>query len=255
MLSLAPTPLANAFVAKEALAHVQPVYPLDVYFCGDCTHAQLLDVVDPSVLYRHYVYVSGTSPVFVRHFRDYAADISGRFGISAGAFVVEIGSNDGTLLRCFKDLGMRVLGIDPAEEITRAAVTSGIDATVGFFTPRLAREIAATRGRAAVIAANNVMAHIDDLSGVMEGVRELLADDGIFVFEVSYLVDVIEKNLFDTIYHEHLSYFSAHSLVTLFGARLATTAVNQLHAAGGRYALATMCIGLGQGIATVLERV
>lgn len=216
VLSLAPTPLANAFVAKDALTQAQPVYPLDVYFCGHCAHVQLLDVVDPSVLYRHYVYVSGTSPVFVRHFRDYAADITSRFRTPAGAFVVEIGSNDGTLLRCFKDLGMRVLGIDPAEEITRTVVASGIDAMVGFFTPQLAREIAATRGRAAVIAANNVMAHIDDLSGVMEGVRELLADDGVFVFEVSYLVDVIEKNLFDTIYHEHLDYHSVKPLVGFF---------------------------------------
>ena len=216
VLSLAPTPLANAFVAKDALSQPQPVYPLDVHFCGECAHVQLLDVVDPSVLYRHYVYVSGTSPVFVQHFRDYAADVMARFQVPAGAFVLEIGSNDGTLLRCFKDLGMRVLGIDPAEEITRAAVASGIDAQVGFFTPQLAREIAATRGRAAVIAANNVMAHIDDLSGVMEGVRELLVDDGVFVFEVSYLADVVGKNLFDTIYHEHLDYHSVKPLAGFF---------------------------------------
>ena len=216
MLSLAPTPLANAFVTKEALAQPQPVYPLDVYFCEDCAHAQLLDVVDPAVLYRHYVYVSGTSPVFVRHFQDYAAHVTERFQIPAGGLVVEIGSNDGTLLRCFKERGMRVLGIDPAEEITRATIASGIDAVVGFFTPGLARGIRAAQGPAAVIAANNVIAHIDDLSGVMDGVRELLADDGVFVFEVSYLVDVIEKNLFDTIYHEHLDYHSVKPLIGFF---------------------------------------
>ncbi len=216
VLSLAPTPLANAFVAKDAIAEVQPVYPLDVYFCEDCTHAQLLDVVDPSVLYSHYVYVSGTSPVFVRHFREYAAYVTSRFQVPAGSLVVEIGSNDGTLLRSFKDLGMQVLGVDPAEEITRATVASGIDAVVGFFTPELARQLKTTRGPAAVIAANNVIAHIDDLSGVMAGVRDLLADDGVFVFEVSYLVDVIEKNLFDTIYHEHLDYHSVKPLVGFF---------------------------------------
>jgi SAM-dependent methyltransferase len=216
VLSLAPTPLANAFVTEDALLQSQPVYPLDVHFCGECTHVQLLDVVDPSVLYRHYVYVSGTSPMFVQHFHDYAADIRARFKVPAGAFVLEIGSNDGTLLRCFRDLGMRVLGIDPAEEITRAAVASGIDAQVGFFTPELAREIATSWGRAAVIAANNVMAHIDDLSSVMEGVSELLADDGVFVFEVSYLADVVGKNLFDTIYHEHLDYHSVKPLVGFF---------------------------------------
>lgn len=216
VLSLAPTPLANAFVAKDALALPQPVYPLDVYFCEDCAHAQLLDVVDPAVLYRHYVYVSGTSPVFVRHFQEYAAYVTERFRVPADGLVVEIGSNDGTLLRAFKDVGMRVLGVDPAEEITRATIASGIDAVIGFFTPDLARELRTSHGAAAVIAANNVMAHIDDLSGVMEGVRELLADDGVFVFEVSYLVDVIEKNLFDTIYHEHLDYHSVQPLMGFF---------------------------------------
>jgi hypothetical protein len=216
VLSLAPTPLANAFVAKDAIAEVQLVYPLDVYFCEECTHAQLLDVVDPSVLYSHYVYVSGTSPVFVRHFREYAADVTSRFQVPAGSLVIEIGSNDGTLLRSFKDLGMQVLGVDPAEEITRATVASGIDAIVGFFTPELACQLKTKRGPAAVIVANNVIAHIDDLSGVMTGVRELLADDGVFVFEVSYLVDVIEKNLFDTIYHEHLDYHSVKPLVGFF---------------------------------------
>ncbi len=130
--------------------------------------------------------------------------------------MVEIGSNDGTLLRSFKDLGMQVLGVDPAEEITRATVNSGIDAIVGFFTPELACELRASRGPAAVIAANNVIAHIDDLSGVMEGIRELLAEDGVFVFEVSYLVDVVEKNLFDTIYHEHLDYHTVQPLVGFF---------------------------------------
>lgn len=216
MLSLAPTPLANAFVAKDALALPQPIYPLDVYFCEDCAHAQLLDVVDPAVLYRHYVYVSGTSPVFVRHFQDYAAYVTERFETPAGGLVVEIGSNDGTLLRCFKERSMRVMGVDPAEEITRATIASGIDAIVGFFDPRMAKSILADHGSASVIAANNVMAHIDDLSGVMEGVRELLADDGVFIFEVSYLVDVIEKNLFDTIYHEHLDYHTVQPLVGFF---------------------------------------
>jgi len=215
-LSLAPTPLANSFVSKEAISEVQPVYPLDVYFCEDCKHAQLLDVVDPSVLYRHYVYVSGTSPVFVRHFREYAAYVTNSFEIQPGSLVVEIGSNDGTLLRSFRDLGMQVLGIDPAEEITREALESGIDTVVGFFTPELADEIKMTRGLAAVITANNVIAHIDDLSAVMVGVHNLLTDDGVFVFEVSYLVDVFEKNLFDTIYHEHLDYHSVEPLVGFF---------------------------------------
>lgn len=216
VLALERTPLANAFVAARDLQVVQPTYPLDVYFCGACGHVQLLDVVDPAVLYQHYVYVSGTSPVFVSHFRDYASYVMGRFGISSGGLVVEIGSNDGTLLRAFREHGMRVLGVDPAEEITQSVIASGMDAIVGFFTPTLARELRRQRGPAAVIAANNVMAHIDDLAGIMEGVRDLLADDGIFVFEVSYLADVVEKTLFDTIYHEHLDYHSVEPLIGFF---------------------------------------
>lgn len=216
VLALGATPLANAFVRREALSKAQPTYPLDVYLCKGCAHAQLLDVVDPAVLYKDYVYVSGTSPVFVRHFEDYAGYVVDRFAPPANGLVVEIGSNDGTLLRCFKQRGLRVLGVDPAEEIARNAIASGIDGMVGFFTPQLAREIRRDRGPADVIVANNVMAHIDDLAGVMEGVRHLLAPDGIFVFEVSYLRDVVEKTLFDTIYHEHLDYHTVQPLVGFF---------------------------------------
>jgi SAM-dependent methyltransferase len=216
VLALGHTPLANAFVTREALSEPQPVYPLDVYLCGDCAHAQLLDVVDPSVLYKDYVYVSGTSPVFVRHFQDYARYVVERFAPAAGSLVVEIGSNDGTLLRCFKERGFKALGVDPAEQITKGAIETGIDAIVGFFTPELARRIRNERGPAHVIMANNVMAHIDELSGVMEGVRDLLAPEGVLVFEVSYLADVIEKTLFDTIYHEHLDYHTVQPLVGFF---------------------------------------
>lgn len=219
VLALGHTPLANAFVKREALSEEQPLYPLDVFLCGRCAHAQLLDVVDPAVLYKDYVYVSGTSPVFVRHFQDYARYVVERYAPPPGGLVVEIGSNDGTLLRCFKENGLKVLGIDPAEQITRNAIESGTDAIVGFFTPQLARDIRRDRGPAHVIAANNVMAHIDDLAGVMEGVRHLLAPGGVFLFEVSYLVDVVEKTLFDTIYHEHLDYHTVQPLVGFFRRR------------------------------------
>lgn len=216
VLALGHIPLANAFVRRDELADVQPTFPLDVYLCRSCAHTQLLDVVDPTVLYRDYVYVSGTSPVFVRHFEDYARYVVNSFAPPANGLVVEIGSNDGTLLRCFKGLGLRVLGIDPAERITRGTIESGIDAVVGFFTPEVAREVRRDRGPADVIAANNVIAHIDDLAQVMDGVRHLLAPGGIFVFEVSYLKDVVENTLFDTIYHEHLDYHSVGPLAGFF---------------------------------------
>ena len=216
VLALTPTPPANAFVTASELAEAQPSFPLDVWLCDGCGHVQLLDVVDPRVLYAHYVYVSGTSPVFVRHFEQYAQYVRGTFGAPSGSLAVDIGSNDGTLLRFLKDAGHRVLGVEPAEEISEASRRAGIPTLTGFFSEALAERIVKEHGQAAVVTANNVIAHIDDLAGVMRGVAKLLAPEGVFVFEVSYLVDVLEKTLFDTIYHEHLDYHSVEPLVPFF---------------------------------------
>ena len=219
VLSLTPTPPANAFVDDAGRRQKQPVFPLDLWFCRSCTHVQMLDVVDPEILFTDYVYVSGTSPVFIRHFEDYAATVIDAYGLSAGDRVVDIGSNDGTLLRVFQDRGMAVLGIDPAREIAGRANEAGIETLAAFFDPALGAEIRQTRGAAACVTANNVFAHADDLAGVVDGVGALLAADGVFVFEVSYLVDVYEKTLFDTIYHEHLDYHSVRPLVDFFAGR------------------------------------
>jgi SAM-dependent methyltransferase len=218
-LSFAPTPLANAFVTRDQLALEQPRYPLDLALCRACGHVQLLDVVDPRVLYEHYVYVSGTSSVFVRHFEEYAGYVRQRFSPPAGSLVVDIGSNDGTLLGFFQRAGHAVVGVEPALEISEASRRGGIPTITGFFTPELASRILAAQGPASVVTANNVMAHIDDLDAVVRGIERLLAPDGVFVFEVSYLVDVLEKTLFDTVYHEHLDYHSVEPLVPFFAAR------------------------------------
>lgn len=218
VLSLTPTPPANAFINAADLGQNEERFPLDVFFCNDCAHVQLLDVVDPSVLFKNYVYVSGTSPVFVNHFQNYAAEMIQKFKLGQNAFVVEIGSNDGTLLRFFKDAGLKVLGIDPAEAIARAATQKGIETIPAFFTSRLAETIRAQRGQADLIVANNVFAHADDLRDIVKGIRTLLKPHGVYVFEVSYLVDVYEKTLFDTIYHEHLCYHSVKPLRAFFKA-------------------------------------
>jgi SAM-dependent methyltransferase len=212
--SLAPTPPANAFVPAQALGVAQELFPLNLVFCEDCTHLQLVDVVDPELLFADYVYVSGTSPSFVRHFEDYSDAIAGMVALSPESLVVDIGSNDGTLLRAFQGRhGARVLGVDPARNLADMATAAGIETIAGFFSPALAGELAAARGKAAIVTANNVFAHIDDLGGVADGVRMLLADDGVFAFEVSYLVDVVENVLFDTIYHEHLCYHAVRPLI------------------------------------------
>ena len=218
VLSLAPTPPANAFVPESRIDERQAVFPLDVYFCDDCAHLQLLDVVDPQELFENYVYVSGTSPVFVEHFRRYAQSLLSRYKPEPDSFAVDIGSNDGTLLRFFKDEGLRVVGIDPAREIARQASNNGIPTIADFLTPELADQIVARHGTAQFITANNVYAHIDALGDLTENVRRMLADDGVFSFEVSYLVDVYENVLFDTIYHEHLDYHTVGPLQAFFAA-------------------------------------
>ncbi|MBI5836212.1 MAG: class I SAM-dependent methyltransferase [Candidatus Eisenbacteria bacterium] len=215
VLSFGRTPLANSFVRADQMGEPQETFPLDLFLCPECGLLQLLDVVDPGVLFRDYLYVSSTSPSFIAHFEKYAESVVGESGIRPGSLVVEIGSNDGILLRPFQARGMRVLGVDPAREIARAACEAGIPTLSEFFTGELAARIRAEHGPASVIAANNVLAHVDDLHGVLDAVAGLLAPDGILVFEVSYLLDVIEKTLFDMTYHEHLCYHAVGPLETL----------------------------------------
>jgi len=216
VLPLADTPPANELVTKDERGKAQDRFPLRVFLCRDCGHAQLLDIVSPERLFRNYVYVSSTSPVFVEHFRRYAESLLAMIKPPAGATVIDIGSNDGALLRFFQQAGWRVLGIDPARAIAERATQAGIPTRAEFFTPALAERLAAEGWRASLITANNVFAHADDLHGIVEGVRRLLTPDGLFVFEVSYLVDVVDKLLFDTIYHEHLSYHTVKPLVGFF---------------------------------------
>lgn len=215
-MSLVPTPPANEFVSAGERGKPQDRFPLNVWICGDCAHVQLLDVVNPERLFRSYVYVSGTSPVFVDHFRRYAESVLSRAKLPAGSRVLDIGSNDGTLLRFFQQAGMRVLGIDPARRIAEEATRSGIETLPEFFDLALAKRLRSQGREADLITANNVFAHADDLQTIADGVAHLLASDGLFVFEVSYLLDVFEKTLFDTIYHEHLSYHTVKPLTGFF---------------------------------------
>ena len=215
VLALTPTPPANAFVPENALSVSQPTFPLDVFQCQSCGHTQLCDVVDPEHLFRNYVYVSGTSPTFVKHFEEYAESISERLGRTTG-LAIDIGSNDGTLLGAFKAMGYDVLGIDPALEIANRATANGIETIPSFFDPSVAESILAKHGRASIVTANNVFAHSDHLDEILKGVRLLLQEDGLFVIEVSYLMDVVEKILFDTIYHEHVAYHALTPLIAFF---------------------------------------
>ena len=217
VIELSPTPPGNNFLSKKQLNEPENFYPLIVRFCQNCSHVQLADVVNPEILFQDdYKYVSGTSSVFVEHFRQYAEDVLAQFRIPAGALVADIGSNDGTCLRFFKEAGFNVLGVDPATEIAAKAAAEGIPTVADFFSESLGKELLAEYSPAHLITSHNACAHIDDLVGLMRGVRHWLADDGLFIFEVGYLLDVYSNTWFDTMYHEHLDYHSVKPLVPFF---------------------------------------
>jgi len=226
VMNFAPTPPGNQFLTLEESEQEEVTFDLYVMHCQNCTHLQLGVVVDPEILFqRDYKYVSGTSPVFVQHFKDYAGWILDTYGIAENGLVVDIGSNDGTGLRCFKDLGYRVLGVDPATEIAKEATAQGIPTWGEFFNSQVVKKICDLHGRAAFITSHNTCAHVDDLEDLMRGVQMLLADDGVFVFEVGYAVDVYDHAYFDTIYHEHVDFHSVKPLVMFFD-RLDMTVVD-----------------------------
>lgn len=216
VLSFGPTPLANAFLTAHQVDEPEYFYPLDLYFCTTCSFLQLGHVVDPNILFGNYVYVSSTSKVFIDHFADYAKSVMIAYQLAPRDLVIDIGSNDGILLNPFKKLGMKVLGIEPAQKIARVARIAGIPTVSEFFTVRVARDIVKKHGNAAVVCANNVFAHIHDLDEVIRGLEVLLAPNGVFVMEAPYLIDFLEKKYFDLVYHEHLSYWAIKPLITLF---------------------------------------
>jgi len=211
-----PTPLANEFLTKEKINREESFFPLDVYLCSNCSFLQLGHVVDPKILFDNYVYVSSTSPVFIQHFKDFAESVYKDFSLGKNSFVIDLGSNDGILLKPFKKLGVKILGIEPAKHIAKVAKKENIPTVTEYFSVKLAKQILKKNGKANVVTACNVFAHIDNLDEVIEGLKVLLDKDGIFIMEAPYLVDFFEKKYFDLVYHEHLSYWTVNSLIKLF---------------------------------------
>lgn len=216
VLKLSPTPLADSYIPSELVGVPQPSYPLDLYLCRNCGLSQLLDIVNPEIIYRDYIYVTTSSMGLNSHFKGYVDEVIARINPAKGSRVVDIGSNDGTLLQCFKEKGMEVLGIEPAKEIAKNAMKSGIETWPCFFNSEVARKIVNERAPANIITMNNLMANIDDLTDMIKGVRHLLAPDGVFIFESFYLADLVQNMVFDFIYHEHLSCFSVKPLEIFF---------------------------------------
>lgn len=214
-LDLGEQPLANAFLKSKEAGAGEQNFPLKVCFCEDCNHVQLEDVVDAGLMFRDYVYVSSTSPVFIKHFEDYAKSVYDRFNLQ-DKLVVDIGSNDGVLLKPFKVLGARVVGVDPAIEIAKKASEEGIETVADFFSVPVVTDIVKRHQHASVVTANNAFAHIDDWDEVLASLDVLLDDEGVFVIEAPYLLDFIEKKYFDTTYHEHYNYLSIRPLERFF---------------------------------------
>ena len=212
VLKLKDCPPVDAFIRKEQLKEEQLFYPMDLYLCENCGHGQLLDVVSPSILFGSYIYTTESSPGLVEYFRNYADIVYNHIKPPTNSKILDIGSNDGTLLSFFKQKGMSVLGIDPAESIANIATECGIETIPEFFTLEEATKIHDKYGQFSIITANNVFAHSDTLGDMALGINKLLLPDGVFIFEVSYLLDMIKNMVFDFIYHEHLSHHSVMRL-------------------------------------------
>jgi len=216
VLMMAPTPPGDHYVRVDSLKDRQEDYPLYLIQCANCGHVELPVVVNPQILYGKYIYETSISLGLVEHYRNYADEIVTFARPSSGSLVIDVGSNDGTLLRAFKAKGFRVLGVDPAKDIAAKATNSGVLTIPSYLTGNLALEIGKEHGSASVVTANNVMANIDDLSDFVASIRSLLEPNGVFVFETGYLADLVKHTIIDNIYHEHLSYFSVKPLVSFF---------------------------------------
>jgi hypothetical protein len=215
-LSLGKTPLADALVLPDHVDDPEPHFPLDVAFCPECSLVQILDEVPPEQLFvDNYLYFSSFSDELLRHSRDHALGLIERRRLDETCLVVELASNDGYLLKNFAEHGIPVIGVDPAPDQAAAAEVIGIPTVREFFGPQLARRMRDDAGAASVIIANNVMAHVPDLNGFVEGMSILIADDGVITIENPYVRELIEHCEFDTIYHEHFCYFSCTAVDAL----------------------------------------
>ena len=238
-LDLGHMPPADQFLRPEQLAGPVVAYPLEVYLCAVCGLSQLGYVVSPHILYQEeYPYESSMTRAGREHFRAFAASVAARFEVRAGDLAVDIGSNVGVLLSGFAEEGMRVLGVDPAANIAEIANARGIPTLPELFGPAVAAAIVAEHGVASVITATNVFAHIDDLDELMRAIDTLLGPDGVFVIEAPYLVNLLARLEYDTVYHEHLSYISVRPLIPFFerfGMRLFDVQETDIHGGSCRF--------------------
>ncbi len=217
IISFGETTLADRLLTGEQLEAPEILAPLDLAFCPDCKLVQITVSVDPEILFcQDYPYFSSVSKHLLQHSKENAEDLINKRDLDSDSLVVELASNDGYMLRNFVAHGIPVQGIDPAEPPVQVALKEGIPTICDFFTVDLAKQLRDEGKRADVVIANNVLAHVPDLNGFVEGIATILKDDGVAVIECPYLIDLLDHTEFDTIYHQHLCYFSVTALDKLF---------------------------------------
>jgi|TARA_Y100000294_G_scaffold175146_1_gene194623 SAM-dependent methyltransferase len=213
VIPLEKIPITEKYVGPDERHVKDELYPIDVYMCLDCSHVQLLDVIDPNILWDDFTFRTAQAQIIIEHMKDIAKATYGKYEIPEKSLVIDVGSNDGTLLQGFKDHQMKVVGIDPAEKIAMEANNAGIPTIPKFLTKSLVKEIVKEHGKAYVVTCFNAFAHTDDMNQYMSCIADMVAPEGIFIFEVSYLVDIIDDLLLGAIIHEHLCHHSVIPMV------------------------------------------
>lgn len=214
-LELGPQPLANSFLKSPEDFSNELFFPLDVYFCEHCSLVQIMDVIDPEVLFRNYIYVTGTSDTIAKHNIGYASTVVDYLNIGSSELVVEVASNDGSLLKCFQQEKVKTLGIEPALNIAEMARSEGVETVAEFFNYETATKVREQYGAAKAVIGNNVFAHVDGTQDFLRGAKHLLDEKGLVIVEVPYLGEFMDRLEYDTVYHEHICYFSITALLHL----------------------------------------
>ncbi len=233
-VDLGMSPLCESYVPQEKLNHMEPFYPLHAYVCERCFLVQLQEYVSPEATFSEYAYFSSYADSWVEHMRLYAEMISERLGLGKHSFVVEVASNDGYLLQHFVRKGIPVLGVEPAANVAKVAIEKGIPTLVAFFGEKTARQLAAEGKQADLVCGANVLAQVPQPNDFVKGLRILLTPGGVVTIEFPHLMRLMAENQFDTIYHEHFSYFSYLSAEQIFAAQdLTLFDVEELPTHGG----------------------
>ena len=215
-LDLNETALANKFLRPEETGTSEAAYPLRVGFCRDCNHVQLMERVPPQAMFDDYLYISSMSDTLVAHLQGLAQAVSSRFDLGADDLVVDVGCNDGTLLKGFQAHGAKTLGVEPAANLAAMSREAGVEIVNDYFGAKTAQAVLDSHGPARAITLTNVFPHLPFLDDFMAGVQTLLADDGVLVLEAHYLQDLLAHRAFDTVYHEHVSYWALRPMMQLF---------------------------------------